>query len=117
MVQIITNIPAALFFIQLSSVVQKFLVRLTCTMPETEEMPIRSRLMNHVYSFFKKFEVILRVPPLFVIDEILMSYGAPPTSTQSVLEESEKSIVDYHSILLSSLKLVCGTFGRYPPVS
>lgn len=84
-------------------------------MAEVEALPPHSKVMQYVHEILKLFEVVLRVPPLFVIDAILKSMGSSPTIEMSldVLEESdEKAILDYSVVLMAFVKFVCGSLGE-----
>lgn len=81
-------------------------------MAEVEELPPRCKVMHYVHEFLNYFKVVLRVPPLFVIDEILKSMGSSPTIEMSLLEESEdKAILDYSVVFMAFVKFVCGSLG------
>ncbi|KAJ1525254.1 hypothetical protein ONE63_010078 [Megalurothrips usitatus] len=78
-------------------------------MPEVEETPPQSKIRDYAFKVLKSLEVILRVPPLFVIDEILKNVGTAPQIDISIesMEEFDKPILDYHVIFSSCLKFLC----------
>lgn len=85
-------------------------------MAEVEELqlPPRTKVMHYVHEVLKCFKVVLRVPPLFVIDEILKSMGSSPSIEMSldVVEESDdRAILDYSVVFMAFVKFVCGSLG------
>ncbi|XP_034255044.1 protein TRC8 homolog [Thrips palmi] len=83
-------------------------------MAEVEELSPRCKVMHYVHEVLKCFKVVLRVPPLLVIDEILKSMGSSPSIEMSldVAEETEnKAILDYSVVFMAFVKFVCGSLG------
>lgn len=95
-------------------------------MAEAEELPPRSNIMRYAYEFLKGLVVdaheflkglvvVLRVPPLFVIDEILKNVGTAPSieiSLDLMEDTDDRAILDYYVIFVTLLKFVCGSLGK-----
>lgn len=82
-------------------------------MPAVIEIPPRSNSTFYYHKLLKWLDVILRVPPLFVIDEILKSTGSSSSSEIS-LEDPDKHMLTCNAILLVIAEFVCSTFGECP---
>ncbi|KAK3918740.1 Protein TRC8-like protein [Frankliniella fusca] len=82
-------------------------------MPEIVQSTPPSKMMLYVHKILHSLEVVLRVPPLFVIDEIFKNMGtaSPIDISLDLAEESNRNILDYHVIIVALVKFVCGSLG------
>lgn len=82
-------------------------------MPEVVQSNLQSKMTLYVQKILKSLEVVLRVPPLFVIDEILKNMGSasPIDISLDLAEENDRNVLDYHVIIVALVKFMCGTLG------